>query len=63
MSSRHEFDPKKALFIDDNLSVLRTAREFGINYLIAIHQPDSGQPGKEVDEFAAIHSFDEIMPR
>ena len=62
MHGRHDFDPDRTLFIDDNIDVLRTARAFGINHLIAIHQPDSGQPGKEVTEFSAIRSFAEIMP-
>ena len=62
MHSRHGFDPERTLFIDDNINVLRTARTFGINHLIAIHQPDSGQPGREVTEFSAIRSFAEIMP-
>lgn len=63
MSCSYEFDPTRTLFIDDNLDVLRVAREFGINYLIAIDQPDSSQPSKEVVEFVAIRSFAEIMPR
>lgn len=62
MDKQYPFDPEQTLFIDDNLSVLRTAREFGINYLISIHQPDSGQPGQEPAEFAAIRSFAQIMP-
>lgn len=58
----HRFEPKRTLFIDDNLDVLRAAREFGIGQLLAVHQPDSGQPDKDVAEFDAIRSFSEIMP-
>lgn len=55
-------DPARALFIDDNLDVLRSAGEYGIGHLRAVDQPDSGEPCKDVGEFAAIRSFAEIMP-
>lgn len=56
------FDPARTLFIDDNLDVLRSAKEFGIGYLRTVEQPDSGEPGIEVEEFDAIRTFAEIMP-
>jgi HAD superfamily hydrolase (TIGR01509 family) len=59
---RYGFDPARALFIDDNIDILRTAREFGIGQLLAVHQPDSGRPEKDTAEFAGIRSFAEIMP-
>lgn len=62
ISSIYRFDPERTLMIDDNLSVLRAAREFGINHLITVHQPDSGQPGEDTVEFDAMQSFTEIMP-
>ena len=55
-------DPARALFIDDNPDVLRSARQFGIGHLRTVAQPDSGAPGTGGDEFSAIHSFKEIMP-
>ena len=59
----HElFDRERTLFIDDNLSILRTARGYGIRHLLAVHQPDSRSPPKETEEFEAVRSFDEIMP-
>jgi len=30
--------------------------------LLAIYQPDSQAPRREITSFDAIHSFDEIMP-
>jgi HAD superfamily hydrolase (TIGR01509 family) len=59
---RYGFDPARALFIDDNIDILRTAREFGIGQLLAVHQPDSGRPEKDTAEFPGIRSFAEIMP-
>jgi len=57
------FDPERTLLVDDSLPVLRSAREFGIAHLLAILQPDTRQPEKDVAEFAAIRRFGEITPR
>ncbi|OBX37602.1 GMP/IMP nucleotidase YrfG [Halomonas elongata] len=40
------FDPARTLFIDDNPSVLESAREFGIRHLLGIRQPDSQRPAR-----------------
>jgi len=48
--------------VDDSLPVLRSAEKYGIGYLLAVHQPDTKQPAKNVEEFHAIHSFKDIMP-
>jgi putative hydrolase of the HAD superfamily len=42
--------------------VLNSAREYGIRYLLSIVQPDSQQPKREMQDFAAIEHFDEILP-
>jgi putative hydrolase of the HAD superfamily len=63
LHTQHPFDSRRTLFIDDNLDVLRAARGYGVRYLFAIYQPDSQQPVREVGEFGAIRSFDEIMPK
>lgn len=59
---RHPFTGERTLLIDDNLHALESAREFGIDHLLAITQPDSQEPRRHIDDFDAIHSFDEIMP-
>jgi putative hydrolase of the HAD superfamily len=59
---RHPFRGDKTLLIDDNLNALASAREYGIDHLLAITQPDSRAPGRDIEGFDAIHSFDEIMP-
>ncbi len=58
----HPFCGNKTLLIDDNLIALASARDYGIDHLLAITQPDSRAPRIEIDDFDAIHSFDEIMP-
>jgi len=59
---RHPFSAQKTLLIDDNLHALQSAREYGITNLLAIYQPDSQAPRREIEKFDAIHSFAEIMP-
>ncbi len=56
------FDPARTLFIDDNPSVLESAREFGIRHLLGIKQPDSSQPERELEEFIALDRFASILP-
>lgn len=56
------FDRKTTLFIDDSLPVLRTARDFGIGHILAVRKPDSRSPARDTGEFAAIDSFQDIMP-
>ncbi len=57
-----KYAPARTLLIDDNLTALRSAREYGIGNLLAIYKPDSKADIKDVEEFQAIHSFEEIMP-
>lgn len=56
------FHRERCLFIDDSLSVLRAARDFGIAQVLAIRAPDSRLPERVVDEFASIRDFSELMP-
>jgi len=60
--SRHAFDKRRTLLIDDNLNALQSAQDYGIAHVLAIYQPDSKAPRKEVKHFPAIHRFTEIMP-
>ena len=56
------YDPKTTLLVDDSLPVLKSARRYGIQYLLAVLQPDSKSPEKDVEDFTAIRSFADIMP-
>ncbi|HZF25545.1 MAG TPA: GMP/IMP nucleotidase [Steroidobacteraceae bacterium] len=56
------FDRERTLFVDDSLPVLRAARDFGIAWIYAIARPDTGQPRREIAEFPAVNSIDELMP-
>ncbi len=56
------FDCSSTLMIDDSISVLRAACEYGIDKLIAVSKPDSTRQSIDVKEFDAVKSLREIMP-
>jgi 5'-nucleotidase len=56
------YDPARTLFVDDCLSVLRSAQAFGIGSLLAVLQPDSRSPRRVTDEFPAIVDFADLLP-
>jgi putative hydrolase of the HAD superfamily len=56
------FEAASTLLVDDSLPVLRAARDYGIGQLVAVANPDSTRPPREITEFPAIHSFAELMP-
>ena len=56
-----QFDSDRSLFVDDSLSVLRSARQYGIAYLLGISRPDSTQPRRDEHEFPAIQDFSSLL--
>ncbi len=62
LQSAETYEPEHTLLVDDSLNVLRSAREYGIRHLLAVHRPDTKNPPKDVEEFEAIHHFRELLP-
>ncbi|QMV63909.1 GMP/IMP nucleotidase [Pseudomonas berkeleyensis] len=56
-----DFDPARALFIDDSLPILRSAGRFGVAHLLAVRQPDSQADPKDTEEFAAVENYQELL--
>jgi len=56
-----EFDPARALFIDDSLPILRSAQRFGIAHLLAVREPDSRSAPKDTEEFAAVDDYRDLI--
>jgi len=63
LQQQEPFDPRRTLLVDDSLSVLRAARKYGIDWLLAVYHPDTRQPRRDVGEFDAIESFADIIPK
>jgi len=56
------FNKSDTLLVDDSLPVLRSAKQYGIEQLLAVYKPDTKGPVKDVEEFNAITHFNDIMP-
>ncbi|MET0106661.1 MAG: GMP/IMP nucleotidase [Sedimenticola sp.] len=56
------FSKESTLFVDDSPSVLASARNYGIRWLLAVLRPDTKSPPREAGDFYAIHDFSEILP-
>lgn len=59
-SETHE--PRRTLFVDDNLEVLRVAARSGIGRVLAVRNPDSRKAHNDTGEFDAISGFNELLP-
>jgi HAD superfamily hydrolase (TIGR01509 family) len=55
------FDPARTLFVDDSISVLHAAHEFGIAWLRAIRRPDPGRPDQDVAPYAAVDRVADLL--
>ena len=58
---RLKFDKEHSLFIDDTEDVMKTAREYGIKYLLFKAHASSKLEPKKTQEFLTIHDFRELM--
>ncbi|MGH8371756.1 MAG: GMP/IMP nucleotidase [Gammaproteobacteria bacterium] len=56
------FESENTLFADDSLPVLRAARDYGIKHVVAMRQPDSQRPAREISEFPSVHTLVELLP-
>ncbi len=55
------FDRERTLFVDDSFSVLQSAENYGIKWLLAVVAADSKGPLREAGHFPAIHDFSEVI--
>ena len=61
LQQRQAFAPARTLFIDDNESVLASARVHGIGYLLSIARPSSRKPPRPRGEFPLLRSFHDLL--
>jgi putative hydrolase of the HAD superfamily len=55
------FDPERTLFIDDNIAVLESAQQFGVERLLTITRPDTSAPVKDNGEFAGVEGVIDLL--
>ena len=61
LCNQHVFEKQSTLLVDDSLAVLKSARLYGIKYLISVSKPDSQRAKKTITDFPAIEDFRELM--
>lgn len=62
LQDAESFDPGRTLFIDDNISVLRSAHQFGVGTLLTVTRPDTTAPIKDGSEFAGVEGVVDLIP-
>ncbi|MDQ7089704.1 MAG: GMP/IMP nucleotidase [Methylococcales bacterium] len=60
LQQQQGFDKSHTVMIDDSLTVLAAAKQFGIGYLIAMSQPDSQKAAHIINHYPAINDFREL---
>jgi putative hydrolase of the HAD superfamily len=61
LRGREVFDPARTVFVDDTVTVLKSAQRFGIRHLRAITRPDTTGPERRVREFAGIEGVSALL--
>ncbi len=61
LQAKEKFTCANTLFVDDSLTILRSAKQFGIKHLLAISNPDSQHPEKLITEFPAINNYHNLL--
>jgi putative hydrolase of the HAD superfamily len=61
LEAEERFLPQRTLFVDDSVSVLDAARDFGIRWLRAVRRPDSGRPVQHTGDHAAVDCVAELI--
>jgi HAD superfamily hydrolase (TIGR01509 family) len=51
------FNPQHTLFVDDSLGILKAAQDFGIQHLLAVSNPDSQLPTRDITEFPSVQDY------
>ena len=57
-----DLNKQKSVFFDDSLSVLTSAKNYGIGTIIAINKPSSKIEVKQVEGFINIETFEHTLP-
>jgi len=61
LQKAENFDPCKTVFVDDNVAVLQSARDFGVEMLLHITRPDTRHPAREHEDFTGIEGVGELL--
>ena len=62
LQQQHSFNPKRAVFIDDNEQVLEAATKFGITEVLCVASPDSKREPRTDSAFPMLHNLADLIP-
>ncbi len=60
LQEKESFDPARTVFVDDNVVVLQSARDFGVEMLLHITRPDTQREARSHDEFTGIEGVGDL---
>ena len=55
------FDPGRTVLIEDSLTVLEAATEYGLAATVAIRCPDSRHPPRRIDDYPSVDGVHELL--
>ncbi|TDF36424.1 GMP/IMP nucleotidase [Alteromonadaceae bacterium M269] len=61
LHQRLQFDPAKTLFVDDSLGILQASSTFGVAYQLAVINPDSQRPNRDINDWPATSDYREFL--
>jgi HAD superfamily hydrolase (TIGR01509 family) len=61
LAERIGLQPARALLVDDNLAVLRAARDYGIARLYAVSRPEGTGPTRDTAPFPALETVADLL--
>lgn len=62
LENQQNIDPSRALFIDDNESVLDAAQKYGIAHVLCVASPDSKRDPRTDSAYPMLHSLADLLP-
>ena len=61
LQAKHGFILESTLFVDDSLTILDSAKQYGIKHLLAVANPDSQQESRCINHYPAITDYRELL--
>lgn len=61
LQNRLGFEKQNTLFVDDSLGILQAAQDFGIAHNLAVRNPDSKAPVRDIDNFPAVEDYRTLL--
>lgn len=61
LQAKEGFELQSTLFVDDSLPILASAKQYGIEHLLAILNPDSKKPDNVITQYPAISNYDVLL--